>query len=168
MIASLVSAAVICTPPWVEWAKALGVPLLAIAVSFASYRSGRWQVRIAREKLRHDLYDRRYAIYAAFHDLLVVVTENHDLEAELRKANAARAQSPFLLNAQIGAYLERLHKEAFRINAENKLVRDQNLWSPEERVQKALKLGSEKLALANRVPELVQNFECLRLTDLSN
>jgi hypothetical protein len=41
------------------------------------------------------------------------------------------------LDPQVGQYLENLHKEAFRINAESKLVKDQSVWSPLEQVQKA-------------------------------
>jgi hypothetical protein len=151
---------------WIEWAKALGVPVLAVAISFASYRSGRWQVRIAREKLRHDLYDRRYAIYLAFHYLLEAIGEKDDIEGELQQANAARAQSPFLLDRKLRLFLENLYKEAFRINAENKLVHEQNLWS-RERSARAAQLGSDKMSLAGRERELIQAFECLKLTDLS-
>ena len=81
-------------------------------------------MRIAKDKLRYDLYDRRFAVYVAYHDLLVAISEKDDAEAELRKANAARAHSPFLLNAPLGTYLEELHKEAFRINATVKIVRE--------------------------------------------
>jgi hypothetical protein len=155
-----------------KWAKALGLPLLAVAVSVASFWSGylfsRWQVRIAREKLRHDLYDRRFAIYMAFHELLVAISEKDDVELELRKANAARAHSPFLLDAQVGVYLQGLHKEAFRINETNKLVRGPDLWPPVERAQKRSQLVSDKLHFANSVEELVQKFErFLKLTDFS-
>lgn len=149
-----------------EWAKALGIPILAVAVSFATYRSGRWQVRIAREKLRHDLYERRYAIYLAFHDLLVAIAEKDSVDVELERANAARAQSPFLLDRRLGPYLDRLYKEAYRIQAENKLVYEQNLWS-RERSARASQLGSDKLHLAGQMRELIHEFECLRLTDLS-
>ncbi len=158
-------------PHYLEWAKALGLPVLAVAVAFASclsgYLLGRWQVRIAREKLRHDLYDRRFAIYIAFHELLIAFTEKSDVETELRKANAARAHGPFLLDSQVVQYLETLHKDAFRLNAEGKLVSDPSMWPQAERMEKAARLGSDKLAMANRILELVQKFECLRLTDLS-
>lgn len=152
--------------PWIEWAKALGIPILAIVVSFATYRSGHLQVRISREKLRHDLYDRRYAIYMAFYHLLVAIGEKDDIETELRKANTARAQSPFLFDRRLGAYLDRLYKEAFRINVESRLVHEQNLWS-RERTARASQLGSDKLNLAGRTWELIEEFECLRLNDLS-
>jgi hypothetical protein len=156
-----------------EWARALGIPALAVAVSFlavgvsfASYFSGRWQVRIAKEKLRHDLYDRRFAVYMAFHELLVAVTEKRDVDAELRKANAARAHSPFLLDPQVGSYLERLHADVFRVNAESTLLA-QDLSLVPENLELASRLGNEKLALINRIPELVQKFDCLKLDDLS-
>ena len=155
-----------------EWSKALGIPALAVSVAFASclsgYLLGRWQVRIAREKLRHDLYDRRFAVYMAFHGLLVAVTEKSDVDTELRKANAARAHSPFLLDSEVTQYLDGLHRKAFRINQEAKLLQDPSMWSPEERAKRGSLLGSDKLALANRIPELVEKLGCLKLSDLSN
>lgn len=127
----------------------------------------KWQVDIAGEKLRHDLYDRRFAIYMAFHELLVAVAEKGDVEVELRKANAARAHSPFLLDAPLGAYLEELHKEAFRVNQTNKLVKDPHAWSSRaEQTSQADKLGHDKLSLSNGVEKLAKEFErFLRLKD---
>ena len=126
---------------------------------------GQWSV--AKEKLRHDLYDRRFAIYMAFHELLVAVAEKDDVEVELRKANAARAHSPFLLDAPLGAYLEELHKEAFRVNQTNKLVKDPHAWSSRvEQTSQADQLGHDKLSLSNRVEKLAKEFErFLRLKD---
>jgi hypothetical protein len=151
---------------WIEWAKALGIPILAIAVSFATYRSGRFHVRIAREKLRHDLYDRRYAIYLAFHRLLAAVGEKDGIEAELRQANAARAQSPFLLDDRLVVFLGKLYREAWRIHSESKAVHEQNLWSQERRAR-AVELAEDQRKLAGRTRELIEEFECLRLTDFS-
>jgi hypothetical protein len=153
-----------------EWTKALGLPALAVAVAFASclsgYLLGRWQVEIAREKIRHDLYDRRFAIYMAFHELLTAFTERPDVEPELRKANAARAHSPFPLDSGLTEYLGGLHTEAFRMNAESKLVQDPSMWSPQERVKRSAQLSQDKLTFANGIPELVSKFACLRLSDL--
>jgi hypothetical protein len=151
---------------WIEWVQVLGIPSLAVAVSFATYRSGHWQVRIAREKLRHDLYERRYAIYRAFHELLVAIGEKDDVEIELKHANIARGQSPFLLERRLRLYLERLYEEAARIHTESKQVYEQNLWS-RERSARAARLVSDRTQLAGRVRELIHEFDCLRLTDLS-
>jgi hypothetical protein len=154
------------TASWMEWTQALGIPTLAVAVSFATYRSGHWQVRIAREKLRHDLYERRYAIYRAFYELLAAVGEKDDVEGELRHANVVRGQTPFLLERRLGQYLDKLYNEALRIHTESKQVFEQNLWS-RERSARATRLVSDRTQLAGRVRELIQEFDCLRLTDLS-
>jgi hypothetical protein len=40
------------------------------------------------------------------------------------------------------------------------------LGSRAEQIERAERQASDKLAFANRIPELVQKFECLKLTDL--
>jgi hypothetical protein len=126
-----------------------------------------WQVRIAREKLRHDLYDRRFALYMAFHELLVAFTEKDDVDAELRRANAARAHSPFLLNAKLENYLKGLHAAAFQLNGLNELAL-KGLLGRAETADLVLKLGPQKLDFADRIPELVREFEpFLKLRDFS-
>jgi hypothetical protein len=156
---------------YLEWVKALGLPALALAIAFASWwssrSSNRWQIRIAREKLKHDLYDRRFAVYMAFHDLMVAVAEKSDVDDELRKANVARAHSPFLLDPDVTQYLAGLHTEAFRINSTQQFLVDPGMGDRAEQIQMASRQGSDKLAFANRIPELVKKFECLRLTDFS-
>jgi hypothetical protein len=158
-------------PHALEWLKASGVPALAAAIAFVSWRSTRssneWQVRIARQKLKHDLYDRRFAVYMAFHELMVAFTEKKDVEAELRKANEARAQSPFLLDPELTQYLASLHKEAFRLNATEKLLIEPGMGDQIEQAQRASRQASDKLGFADRVPELVTKFECLKLKDFS-
>jgi hypothetical protein len=154
-----------------EWVKASGIPLLAVVVSGVSVLAvcvfSWWQVRIAREKLRYDLYDRRFSVYMAFHELLVAVVEKDNVDAELRKAIAAWAHSPFLLDAKLVDYLVGLHKEAFRIAEQPKLIRDLGSTTVES-VQLAAKLGSDKLAFGGRLTELVREFESfLKLKDFS-
>lgn len=53
-----------------ELLKVLGPLLLAKVVAIATQQFQKWQVRLAKQKLRHDLYDRRLAIYVAFQELL--------------------------------------------------------------------------------------------------
>jgi hypothetical protein len=106
----------------------------------------------------------------AFHNLLVAVVEKKDVEAELREANAARAHSPFLLDEQLGAYLVKLHKEGFRINATSKLCSDPSCFaSPAERAAEAAKLGTDKLQFCNGIDDLVKEFSrFLRLKDFGH
>jgi hypothetical protein len=155
---------------FLERLRALGTPFLAVVVSGASVLVvaifSWWQVRIAREKLRHDLYD------MAFHRLLVAFGDKpfeYDFDPELRKANAARTHSPFLLDMRLGDYLEQLHTEAFKLNADRSLVSNPSMWaSPAEQVQKHAQLSTDKLVFAGKVTELVQEFgHFLKLKDFS-
>lgn len=49
-----------------DWVKALAPSSVALAVLVVTGLFYYWQVRLAKQKLRHDLYDRRFAIYTAF------------------------------------------------------------------------------------------------------
>jgi hypothetical protein len=146
-------------------AAAVGISVVSVSTSILFYLT---QMRLAKEKLRHDLYDRRFAVYMAFHNLLIAAAEKNDAEAELRAANAARAHCPFLLEG-LEEYLDELHTTVFRINATTPLLRDPTAWpSPEVRGERILQHGSDRLNCANRVKELAQKFHpFLRLRDFS-
>jgi hypothetical protein len=157
-------------PPWAEWARAIGpalVSALAVLVSIVSVclsrQIARWQASVAKETVRQSYYDRRFAIFIAFRELLVAIVDKADVDIELRHANAARAASPFLLNEQLGRYLEELHKEGFRLNAMNKLLASDAGYkaslTPQQLGEEATKLASDKLIFTNRVPELAERFE---------
>lgn len=146
-------------PLWVEWARALGFPAVAIVLSILSGLVVYWQARLSKEKLRHDLYDRRFAIYIAFHDLLVAAAEADNIEDKLRMANTARAHGPFLLDKRLEKFLEELYREAFRINAIANLIRDKTLETPADRAVQSSQLGTDKLIFMGRVGELVKEFE---------
>jgi hypothetical protein len=63
-------------PLWVIWLQALGnLVLLAVAgaISFFSYRIARWQGRIANERIRLDLYNRRFEIFTGIFDMYEVM-----------------------------------------------------------------------------------------------
>ncbi len=158
-------------PPLVEWAKICAGPLatvLAALVVTCVTIVFQWrQWIIAKEKLRHDLYDRRFAIYMAFHKLLVAIVEKQDVDAELREANAARAQSLFLLDEELGRFLEELGNEAFRINTNTKLYSDPS-FVPTERAARLAQLASDRLHLCNRIGEMAKQFlRFLQLKDFS-
>jgi hypothetical protein len=150
------------------WIQALALPTVIVGV--LGFLIARWQIQIAREQLRHGLYDRRFAVYMAFHDLLLAVCQQEDAERELRKANAMRAHAPFLLDPQLVSLLADLHKEAFRMNQTAKLLRDQAAWSsPQDRAAAGAQLGQDKLRFVARIEELAREFErFLRLKDFAS
>jgi hypothetical protein len=161
-----------------EWLKVLGPPLLAAAVAIATWQFQKWQVRLAKQKLRHDLYDRRLAIYVAFQELLLALPEKSDdeIKAALRKASIARFQAPFLLDdPKIPTYLEALCKQVTDDVIGNIMFLDAmrgNIRMNDPRIvrdftERADRLGKAKLDLPGRhLGELSARFaESLKLTD---
>jgi hypothetical protein len=104
-----------------EWLKdvapvvvSLAAVFVSIAVFFVTRSFNEWQKLLAKQKLRHDLYDRRMAIYVAFRELLIALPEQGDdeIKALLRKSNIARFEAPFLFdNVNLPNYLEQLCTE---------------------------------------------------------
>jgi lysylphosphatidylglycerol synthetase-like protein (DUF2156 family) len=90
-----------------EWLKdlapivvSLAAVVVSLAVFFVTRSFNEWQKLLAKQKVRHDLYDRRMAIYVAFRELLTALPDakksHDDIKALLFKANSARYQAPFL------------------------------------------------------------------------
>jgi hypothetical protein len=137
------------------------VSAFALVVSVLTFRVAQWQASAAMEQQRQNLYDRRFAIYMAFHELLVAITEKPDVGEELRKANAARAHSPFILDATLAAYLQELHTATFKLNAskQNTLNPYWNSLSPADKAEQASQIGPDVLNFSNRIDELFEKFQ---------
>jgi hypothetical protein len=169
-----------------EWLNAIG-PIatiaVALAVFFVTWSFYRWQVRIAQQKLRHRLYDRRFAIYAAFRELLQALVEknNDEIMAAFRNAESARFQAPFLLDDpkiqanKIQASLDALCKEVdddviSYIRYLDAVKSQDTINDPQMRTEstrRADRFGRAKLIIADRYfVELPKQFkDFLRLTD---
>ena len=162
------------------WLKDLAPVIVSIAVLFVTWSFNRWQARLAKQKLRHDLYDRRMAIYVAFRELLMALPDtkksDDDINALLRNANIARFEAPFLFdNANLPSYLEQLCKqiteEVIGNNMFVEAVRDEPalMGNPEagrEFLRRAARPGVAKLEIAEQhFRELPQQFAELKLTD---
>lgn len=166
-----------------EWLKDLAPVVIALAVLFVTWSFNRWQVRLAKQKLRHDLYARRMAIYVAFRELLIALPEQgkDEIYALLRKANIARFEAPFLFgnDAEIQAYLEELCKQV----TDDVIANIMFLDSMREQIpalrtdpqvvkdfgERASRLGTARLKIPDRhLRELPQRFaKFLNLTDFS-
>jgi hypothetical protein len=162
-----------------EWLKVLGPLLLAIVVAIATWQFQKWQVRLAKQKLRHDLYDRRFAIYLAFQELLLALPERGDdeIKAAFRKAVIARLEARFLLaDPKIQAYLEALCKQVSddvignimfldAVKRHGALMNDPQTCR--DFAERASRLSMAKISLPDRhLGELSEQFaEFLKLTD---
>lgn len=99
-------------PSWVTYLSALLTPavaLLAVAVAVAQWR-------IAKNKLKLDLFERRYAVYQAAVDVM----SKTDALGVLSKEEVDRFQvairgARFIFDDSVGAYLDETHDRIRRI-----------------------------------------------------
>jgi hypothetical protein len=99
-------------PYWVEWAKALGLPALALSISILSFLVSRWQVRISREKLKHDLFERRYALYEIYANLIYNCTNeiknDRFVDSRFDEAFKNLSKIRFLFDKNLDNYIKNL------------------------------------------------------------
>lgn len=155
----------------------VSVAVLVVTLSFNS-----WQRRVAREQLRHQLYERRVSVYGAFRELLLTLPEKTDDEimALFRKASIARFEVPFLFedDRKLQVFLDQL---CMRVTEEviNNIffvdgVRQQSAIITDPKIAQDFSARVNQLGVAKlKIPEdhlarLPQEFApFLKLTDLS-
>lgn len=93
-------------PHWTAYLSALGTPIIAlIAGGWAGYIAWR-QWRTAQNRLRLDLFDKRFAAYAAARDIMGC-SSLRDEELAARFVSNAR-EARWILGAEIADYLENI------------------------------------------------------------
>lgn len=101
------------TPHWTQYLSALLTPTVAVVGSFIAYR----QWVLARNKLKFDLFDRRYRVYEAARALLAsVVTSGKVKDEEIWKYLAAIREARWLLDSDVARYLQKdLYGKALKV-----------------------------------------------------
>jgi hypothetical protein len=159
--------------------KELGPFVLGIAVFVATCWFQASQVHLSRQKLRHELYDRRFAIYTAFQELLVGLLEKgeDDIKTLFRKAGLACSEALFLFDdPKLQSFLEQIYNQVTAevissisfldaMKENGVLINDPQIVR--DVAERAMRLGTAKLTLAERhLRELPQQFgKFLKLTD---
>ncbi len=102
-------------PHWTTYLAALLTPTVAILGSFIAYR----QWRLAQNKLKLDLFDRRFSVYEAARTLLAsIMTSGKAKDEEIFKFMAATREAKWLLNASVAEYLDKqLYHQALHLMA---------------------------------------------------
>ena len=91
-------------PHWITYLAALLTPIVAVLGSVIAY----WQWRLARNKLKLDLFDRRLRVYEAALTLLAsIMTSGKARDEEVRNFLVATREAKWLLNDSIAEYLEK-------------------------------------------------------------
>jgi hypothetical protein len=89
--------------PVVRGIKDFGPLVVSIVTMLVMCWLGSRQARIAKEQLKHQLYDRRMAVYDPLRDLLFALLQkgndsDEEIKACFRKADFARREIGFLFN----------------------------------------------------------------------
>jgi len=99
-------------PEWVQVLQALSVPTIAAVGALLAWQ----QVKIARTKLRHDLFDRRFKVFEAARDFLAKVTSEGGVTNEdLREYTVAVLDAQFLFNKEMRDYLFEIRRRVIGI-----------------------------------------------------
>lgn len=94
--------------------SALLTPIIAIITAYIAYQ----QWRTNRNKLKLDLFDRRFVVYDAARNLIRdVLTQTHPSDEQLLAFRAKTGEASFLLNESIARYLtDEMWKKAAELN----------------------------------------------------
>jgi len=98
-------------PIWVSILQALATPTIAVAGAIIAYA----QFRLANDRFKYDLYDRRYAVFEATMKFLATVLDPEKLlENEAKKFKRIATHAVFLLDQETCDYLDTIWLKATR------------------------------------------------------
>jgi hypothetical protein len=101
-------------PLWVQALQALAVPVIAAVGAWVAVQ----QMVIARVKLQHDLYDRRYAVFDAVRAFLNEAISSQIVSQETFRMFALKtADAEFLFDDGLAAYLREMREHASKAQA---------------------------------------------------
>lgn len=144
-------------PAWVQVLllvlQALAVPVIAAAGVWIA----RQQMHIARVKLQHDLYDRRYAVFQAARTLLAEVT-THRLASDeaLRLFVIGTSDARFLFDDKLADYLENMRQHVAGLHAISMSM--DALPAGDQKAAASRAAGDHSLWLINQFDGLAEKF----------
>jgi hypothetical protein len=98
---------------WVAVSQALATPTIAVVGILIAWG----QLRLAKIRLQHDLYDRRHKIFSAARKLIAqVCTEGTARDNEVFEFLRSTDDAIFLLGRSVADYMEELRKKAFQLD----------------------------------------------------
>jgi hypothetical protein len=140
---------------WVQLVQPFALAAIAAVGAWIAWK----QMHIARVKLQHDLYDRRYAVFQAARALLTNVVMLGDATNEaLRAFSIGTADATFLLGDDIVAYLKELHDHAARLHSIKAVVDNGPIPVGAERAEVVRKHSEHFAALLAQITILSEKF----------
>jgi len=141
-------------PEWVQWLQALSVPTIAAVGLLLAWQ----QVAIARTKLRHELFDRRFKVFEASRTFLARVMRNGKMSiADFGDYTAGVIDAQFLLSEGVQAYLFEIRRRAAAMQALKETL--EPLPAGAEKIKLAEKAGEEFKWLVAQLDVLPEKFK---------
>jgi hypothetical protein len=142
-------------PAWIPEMQALATPIIAIAAAVIAGQ----QMCIARSKLQHDLYDRRYAIFNATRDLLGALAglDRPQLDT-LRAFEIGTGDARFILNDNVAEYLETIKKHANTLISTKIMLEDHPPPLDHQRLPMLKSIEDHHGWLSKQMPTVISKF----------
>jgi hypothetical protein len=148
-------------PVWVQVLQALAVPVIAAVGAWVAIQ----QMWIARVKLRHDLYDRRYAVFHATRRLLDEVISNKIVSGDtLRSFVLGTADAQFLFDDTLAAYLKEMRDHAAKHQSIN--ITMESMPAGDEKAAASKAAGEHLLWLIDQIDGLAGRFRSFLILDM--
>ena len=122
-------------PVWVQYAQALGAPVLAVIIGGFGAWIAFQQMRLAGIKVQHDTYDRKYAVFLAVRWVLTVVSglKRAPTLEDMRHFINQMAAAPFLFDVHLVEYLKEIEVHVFRANGLQDITIGNDLSTDEDK-----------------------------------
>ena len=156
-----------CPPPNPLWLQGLVTALPAMLIGLLAWFVSRGQLLVAKEKLRHDLFERRFAVFYAFQNYLVAVAMKRSTQELADEVVAKLATARFLFDQPTFEYLRTTWMDTANLNNRGPMLADPDAWpTASERVAAGIKHADAKMALFDKVDEIAAKLvPTLRLRD---
>lgn len=140
-------------PLWVQVLQALAVPVIAGVGAWIALQ----QMQIARTKLQHDLYDRRYAVFQAVRRFLDEASVRRIVSPETFRAFAlGTADAAFLFDDRLAAYLREMRERAAK--AQSIFTVMENMPVGDEKARASAAAGEHVTWLMQQIDGLTERF----------
>jgi hypothetical protein len=149
--------------PYVDLFSSLLTPTIGITTGWIAIQ----QFRLAKERMKRDLYDRRIIVYRGVIEVLSSIMSLGQVRGEdLANWARATAERGFLFDAALCEYLESIRKQIVTVWAFGAQLKERGgLPVGEQRSKVAGQEGEALLWLANQLPEVQGRFaKYLRVT----
>jgi len=97
------------SPPWLQVLQGLLTPVIAMFAVYIAYQ----QHKTARERLRLDLYNKRFSVYEALRDLLALIAREARVDLKhIFEFTGKTRDADFLFGAEVTGYIEEVRRRA--------------------------------------------------------